>query len=261
MFIFVINLPSAIERRNFQHAQLSRLGLNFKFLDATSTNDINTTVYKKHAKDWQRPLKKTEVACYFSHRRAWDKVIESNQPALILEDDALLSRCVPGLLKELSNKQGVDLINFENARRKKFVAKNGEDIGCNSELLRLHQDRTGAAGYILWPSGAKKLIRCEQKKGIALADAHITSCNNLRAYQVEPTPIIQLEQCEYYGIQNSAHQTASISSIDITRNSKGNWFFRLKRIFSQIKLGVRQLMLLRKTNRRYIKINNSDFLN
>jgi hypothetical protein len=23
--------------------------------------------YKKHAKDWQRPLKNTEVACYYSH--------------------------------------------------------------------------------------------------------------------------------------------------------------------------------------------------
>jgi len=261
MNIFIINLPNAVERRDFQQDQLSKLNLDFEFLNATSTNDIDTIIYKKHAKDWQRPLKQTEVACYYSHRNAWNKVIESNQPALILEDDALLSKCVSSLLKELSNKQDVDLINFENARRKKFVAKSGESIGCNSALIRLYQDRTGAAGYILWPSGAKKLIRCEQKKGIALADAHIASCNNLRAYQVEPAPIIQLEQCEYYGIQNPTDQIASKSSIDIARNSKGNWFFWLKRISSQIKLGIRQLTLLGKSNRRYIKINNSDFLN
>ena len=259
MDILIINLPSAVERRNFQQDQLSKLNLNFEFLDATSTNDIDTTIYKKHAKDWQRPLKQTEVACYYSHRNAWNKVIESNQPALILEDDALLSKCIPSLLKELTHKENTDLINLENARRKKFVGKFGEAITCNSKLFRLYQDRTGAAGYILWPSGAKKLIQCEQNKGIALADAHITACNDLHAYQVEPSPIIQLEQCEHYNISNPTNQNASLSSIDIVRNSKGNWFFWLKRIYSQIKLGLRQLILIRISNRRYIKINSSDF--
>jgi hypothetical protein len=38
--------------------------------------------YKKHAKDWQRPLKNTEVACYYSHQNAWGKIIQSNEPML-----------------------------------------------------------------------------------------------------------------------------------------------------------------------------------
>ena len=193
MNILVISLPSAKERRNFQQKQLSKLGLDFKFLDATSTNDISKSTYRQHYQDWQRPLKETEVACYYSHRHAWDNVIQSNQPALILEDDALLSKCVSELLKDLYSRRDVDLINFENRGRKKFVSRSGEFITCNSKLLRLYQDRTGAAGYILWPSGAKKLIQCEEKNGIALADAHITACNNLIAYQVEPSPIIQLD--------------------------------------------------------------------
>jgi hypothetical protein len=41
------------------------------------------------------------------------------------------------------------------------------------------------------------------KKGIALADAHITDCHNIKAYQVEPTPIIQLDQCRDYAIQTN----------------------------------------------------------
>jgi glycosyl transferase family 25 len=81
------------------------------------------------------------------------------------------------------------------------------------KLFRLYQDRAGAAGYILWPQGAKKLLQCEQKKGIALADAHITDCHNIKAYQVEPTPIIQLDasgkQGRYVRIQlfDSDYQT------------------------------------------------------
>ena len=107
MDILVISLISAKERRNFQQDQLSKLGLDFKFLDATSTNDIDKSIYKQHYQDWQRPLKKTEVACYYSHRYAWDRIIQYNQPALILEDDALLSKCVPSLLLELSTFRAI----------------------------------------------------------------------------------------------------------------------------------------------------------
>jgi glycosyl transferase family 25 len=260
MNILIINLPSAIERRNFQQEQFSKLSLNFEFLDATSTSDISTATYKKHAKDWQRPLQKTEVACYFSHRNAWDKVIESNQPALILEDDALLSNCAPELLRALSNKKDVDFITLENRTRKKFVSKIHKNIICNSKLLRLYQDRTGAAGYILWPSGAQKLIQREQKKGIALADAHITACHNLHAYQVEPAAIIQLDVCEFYDIKSSTREAISKSTVSNLNNPRGDWYFWIKKIYLQIKLGLYQLTLIFKSERRYIKIKKSDFL-
>ena len=83
MQIFVINLPSAIERRKLQKDQLDKLGLEYKILDATSVEDINEATYKKHYFDWQRPLRKAEVACYYSHRSAWNKVIKNRKPALI----------------------------------------------------------------------------------------------------------------------------------------------------------------------------------
>ena len=98
MNVFVINLSSAIERRQFQEEQLLSLALDHQILSATSTDDINDETYKRHYFDWQRPLKNTEVACYYSHRSAWNKVIKTDRPALILEDDALLSQCVPKFL-------------------------------------------------------------------------------------------------------------------------------------------------------------------
>jgi len=259
MNILIISLLSAKERRDFQQNQLFQLGLEFEFLNATSIHDLNESIYKQHYKDWQRPLKTTEVACYYSHRRAWDRVIQINKPILILEDDALLSKCVPTLLKALLSRKDADLINFENRARKKFVSRSGESITCSSKLLRLYQDRTGAAGYVLWPSGAKKLIQCEEKKGIALADAHITACNNLIAYQVEPSPIIQLDHCEYYDIKNPISNNASDSSVSSHNNPKGGVFFWHRRIYSQVKLGIRQLFLVTLSTRRYIKIDKKGF--
>lgn len=260
MNIFVINLASATERREFQQRQLTQLGLEFEFINATTINDIDEKTYQKHYYDWQRPLQKAEVACYFSHRYAWKKVIQSNEPALILEDDALLSRSTPKLLAELADSKDTDLINLENRSRKKIIAKTGKKITCDSKLFRLYQDRTGAAGYILWPQGAKKLIQHEQQKGIALADAHIATCYSIRAYQVEPSPVIQLDQCEHYGIQNSVNNIAKNSTISSNYRLKGSWFFRIKRIYFQLKLGLRQLVLIAKVERRYIKIRKNDFV-
>ena len=259
MTILIISLTGAKQRREFQTQQLSELNLDFQFLDATSVDDIDETVYAQHYQDWQRPLKTTEVACYYSHQHAWNKVIQANQPALILEDDAVLSKCVPELLADLLNRTGVDLINFENRGRKKFVSRTAENIACNSKLLRLYQDRTGAAGYLLWPSGAKKLLQCEQQTGIALADAHITACYSLRAYQVEPAAAIQLDHCDYYHIHNPSSQALAKSTVSSQINRKGGWRFWLKRLIHQLKLGWRQLGLLRVADRRYIAINTKDF--
>jgi glycosyl transferase family 25 len=257
--IFVINLPHAVKRHKLQKNQLIKLGLEYKILNATSADDISEATYKKHYFDWQRPLRKTEVACYFSHRSAWDKVIRSGEPALILEDDAILSIFLPKLLDSLNKIKNTDLINLENRSRKKFVSRSYVEIECNSKLLRLYQDRTGAAGYILWPSGANKLIQLENNSGIGLADAHITACHTLKAYQVEPSPIIQLDQCEDYGISNTYSHTVSKSTVSILDNYRGSAYFILKRLLYQLRLALRQLFILTKSERRYILIRNSDF--
>jgi len=257
--IFVINLPDAVKRHELQKDQLNKLGLEYKILYATSADDISEATYKKHYFDWQRPLRKTEVACYFSHRLAWDKVIRSGEPALILEDDAILSIFLPKLLDSLNKIKSTDLINLENRSRKKFVSRSYVEIECNSKLLRLYQDRTGAAGYILWPSGANKLIQLEKNSGIGLADAHITACHTLKAYQVEPSPIIQLDQCKGYGISNTYSHTVSKSTVSILDNYRGGPYFILKRLLYQLRLALRQLFILTKSERRYISIRNSDF--
>tara|TARA_B100000787_G_scaffold122797_1_gene92332 strand:- start:1674 stop:2459 length:786 start_codon:yes stop_codon:yes gene_type:complete len=257
--IFVINLPGATERTKLQKDQLTKLNLKFEIITAMTVEDISKDTYKKHFFDWQRPLRKTEVACYFSHKSAWNRVIKSKEPALILEDDAILSRFLPKLLDNLNSIQNTDLINLENRSRKKFVSRSYKDIACQSKLLRLYQDRTGAAGYILWPSGAKKLIQFEINKGIGLADAQITSCYSLKGFQVEPSPIIQLDQCKDYGISNSFTNVISKSTVSFSQNKSGGIYFILKRLFFQLKLASRQLLILPISKRRYISIRNSDF--
>jgi len=259
MKLLIINLKDEKNRRAFQNEQLSFYGFDYEFLNAFSVDDISKEIYEKNSKDWQRPLKKTEVACYYSHREAWMRVLKNNQPILIMEDDALISKHLVSLLSILKQEQNADLINLENRGRKKFVSKIAKPIGNHTKLLKLYQDRTGAACYILWPSGAKKLLECENNKGIALADAQITACHQINAFQVEPAAAIQLDYCEHYQIKNPTNQVLAESSVSSRYNKKGHWSFWIRRLYNQLKLGLRQLSLVGRAQRRFIDINPRDF--
>jgi len=262
MKIFIINLPNAIERRQFQEEQLSKLDLDYEILKATSIDDISDETYDKHYFDWQRPLRNSEVACYFSHRSAWQKIIDNNIPALILEDDALLSKHTPDILNSISELSHIDLVQLEIRGRKKLIKDHGNKISSTHTLYRLYQDRTGAAGYVLWPSGAKKLLEHESVYGIGLADANIASCYNIKSYQVEPAAIIQLDQCHYYSMHNPYARDLSKSTVSSTRNPKGSFYFWKKRISAQLKIGLHMVKILSSTrsSRRFIKIRSDDFL-
>jgi len=262
MKIFIINLPKSKERLEFQKEQMEKLELGFEIIEAVSANDLRPKSHIFEIHRWQRPLRDVEVACYASHRLAWDKVIHMNRPALIIEDYALLSSEVPRLLKELESYNHADIVNLEVRNRKKFVSTRGKKINNHSKIYKLYQDRTGAAGYILWPSGAEKLIQCEYNKGIALADAHITACHSLAAYQIEPAAIIQLDQCNSYNVKinNGNLKTLSMSNISSPYAPKGSFKFKMRRILAQLRIGWKVLMIIYKSRRRYIRVNSNDFI-
>ncbi|BAS67678.1 MAG: hypothetical protein DSY43_03810 [Gammaproteobacteria bacterium] len=257
MNIFIINLPDATERREFQQKQLTELGLNFEIINATSINDISEDTYKKHYYDWQRPLQKTEVACYFSHQKLWTKIAEGNQPALILEDDVALSKYTPNILKELEKRTNLEMVNLEVFEKKKTIAKISQTIG-NHQLFCLYQDKAGAAAYVLYPKGAKKLLQHQQKHGIALADAHLHNCPSLQSYQIEPACAVQSMFCQKYGIEQ--YDIVNTSCIEYKKSKeKRSFIFRVKRIVGQVKLGFRQLSFVAKSDKRYIEVRIDDF--
>jgi glycosyl transferase family 25 len=259
MQILIINLANATVRRKFQKGQLKKLGLSYQISNAVSTDDISDKIYKDHYFDWQRPLRNVEVACYYSHRSAWQKIIDNNKPALILEDDALLSKHSAEVLESLTEFTDADFVQLEIRNRKKLIAKEGVKITPRHKLHRLYLDRTGAAGYVLWPTGARKLIERENKHGIGLADAHITACYGLISYQVEPAVIIQLDQCENYKIippiETESHILNQPKPV-----YEHKLFFKFKRIISQLRMLVRQLRHSVKCNRRMIFLKIENFL-
>jgi len=260
--IYIVNLPKDQLRREFQKKQLQHLKMDYEFINAVSTNDIDKDTYKKHQYDWQRPLRDVEVACYYSHQYLWQKIIDTDEPALILEDDALLSKNMPEILNKLSSLENIDYINLEVVGRRKLVSNEAMDLpSCNFKLYRLYMDRNGTGGYVLYPSGAKKLLNLEKKIGIGLADSHINSCYNLLAYQIEPASVIQLDQCEQYGMIPPLDIKSNIGTLKKPKiRLKDKLYFTAKRISAQLRQAFQQIIHLYHAQKREIKIDKKDFI-
>lgn len=267
MKVLIINLAQSTDRLNQQKAQFARLGLDFVRLPAVSAEDISEDFYLKHIKYGQRLIKRTEMACFLSHQKAWQTVLECNCPCVILEDDAVLVHDFAQVLadiEKLPNHQ-MDLINLEVQPRQKIVGKQPICRITHGQyaIYQLWLEKNGTGGYVLFPSGAKKLLALATRK-LALADAFIYSCPNLQMYQIEPAVLLQDVICPFYDVPIQSPPVSLIRTLpnhsDFHPNLLWRCQFKKNRILTQISLGLRTLMALAKGKKRTIAVNKDKFI-
>lgn len=204
--VYIISLAAAQHRRAFQEAQAQRLGFEPIWQAAMDAQDLSDEEFLQHAFRWQRPLKKTEVGCFLSHLRVWQRIAKSYGPAVILEDDVILSEYWYQDILTLGQTSCADYICLETWGKK--ILGQSEYVD-DMKIQRLHLNSAGAAGYLLWPSGALMLIERYQKNGAALADAFINEFRGWRAWQLVPANLVQMNVAVHFG-QPAAISTASL---------------------------------------------------
>jgi len=265
MRIIIINMPSAEKRLQFQQDQMKKLGLEFERFEAITANTLPNTFPNNYWDTWERPLGLGERACLLSHRTLWTNIETSGKPALILEDDVLLSSKLPALLQTLdemgANPNQYQHLSLEVRNRKKLVAKRFKELSNpRLNIHRMYQDRTGAAAYILWPQGATELLK-HTKKRAGLADAMISSAYKMNAYQIEPACALQFDMCKYYDLRSPFEtKSATYGTLHSDKpHFKQRMLYRFRRFKSQLSLGFRHLSNALKSERRHIKLDISDF--
>jgi len=122
---------------------------------------------------------------------------------LILEDDAVLARSIPDILKNLESITVIDHLTLEARGRRKLLGKSHIPIGHGVSGHRLYLDKHGAAAYVLWPSGAQKLMK-RTKRGAAPAEGMAQWAYTLASYQADPACAVQLDMAEAYGLVHDA---------------------------------------------------------
>ncbi len=257
MLCLVINLDSARERLGFMAQQLDDFGLAWERLAALTAPEASAERPTCYWNRWERPLKDTEKACFLSHVSAWERVARDGVPMLILEDDALLSRRVPPLLAAVETRTGVDHLSLEVRGRKKLVGNLAEPLADGLATRPLYQDRSGAAAYILWPEGAKKLLsRARRAPGIA--DAVICAAYEIRSYQTEPACAVQLDQCGELGLTPPIETRSSIAAGRPAPAGRSTGH-RLRRAAAQLRMGLRALAHFHHARPRKIPFEPADF--
>jgi glycosyl transferase, family 25 len=150
----VINLARSPARLARISSQLERLKLPFERFAAVEGRDIDPDATQAFSRrDYQRRHGKhptpCEIGCHLSHMGAMRRFLESGAEfALILEDDAILSDALPGVLSGLERLAGewnIALLygNYPGA------AQTLERVGRNHELVGFLARETGAVAYAL----------------------------------------------------------------------------------------------------------------
>lgn len=206
--VYIISLASAKHRRAFQEAQAQRLGFGPIWSEAVSAIDISDEFFLQHAFQWERALKKTEVACFMSHLNLWRIIAVGNSPAVVLEDDVILGGHWFENIRTLAQNAQADCICLE-AWGKKMLGTT-QMVG-HLKLRRLHLNSAGAAAYLLWPSGAKRLLSKYEQQGVALADAFINQIYNWSVWQLVPANAVQMNVAPDYGLPELPYSESLIA--------------------------------------------------
>ncbi len=240
MRALVLNLAERTERLAFQAAQLDRLGLAWDRIEAVTPESVSPPLSDAYWSRWQRPMRPAEAAALLTHAQAWRLVADSDEPRLVLEDDAVLMPAAPAFLARVESLDGIDHVSLEVRGRRKLLG----DRHPEAPMRRLWQDRTGAAAYLLWPAGARKLL-ARQARAPSLADGLICAAYDLVSWQADPALAAQLDICARYSVAPPIETTSSIgctgrsslSELDPAARRR----FRARRIGAQFRMGLRRL--------------------
>lgn len=252
--VIVINRRQDVDRLAFMTSQLDDLHLRFMRLEAFTPETMPDGIDPDYWERWQRPMSDGEKACFLSHRAAWEWVAEHG-PALILEDDAALATQVPDLLRNLETTSGIEHLSLEVRARHKLLSKTSIPVAHGVTGHRLYLDRTGAAAYVLWPEGARKLLH-RAKRAPAIADGMICQAYNLRSFQTCPAMAMQLDMLETYGIE---------SGIETTSNTRGKRKKRkslrqtVRRLAAQLGMLIRRIRYAPVAKKRFVPVRAEFF--
>lgn len=225
-----INLDRATERRQFMERQGERLGLALDRFSALSADDIDDARFEALAMRWERPLTRVEIALLMSHATLWQRAVDTNAPLAVFEDDAVLSHRLPGFLKQ--DLPAYDLINLEYFGRRKFFRR----YGSTGEISDVARDKAGSAAYVVFPSGARKLLKALERHA-APSDAFIYTGGRVEIAQAEPALAIQAHILAKKGIDPGIETVTQIykkrKPVPLERKT---WFYGWRRSVTQLRL-------------------------
>ncbi|MDZ5459072.1 glycosyltransferase family 25 protein [Azohydromonas lata] len=164
MPVYVINMPSAAQRRRRMQAALQAVGLQAEWVQAVVGRELDAQTLdalyapRLNRRQFYRPLTPGEIGCYASHLKVWQLMVQRGQPcALVLEDDVALEPALPAVLQALALRADWDMV--------KLVGRDNEapaqrlPLAGGAELVRYRRVPSLTGAYAISLEGARKLTQ------------------------------------------------------------------------------------------------------
>ena len=163
---FIIHLKRAESRKAHVEGLIKASPLTAEIVDAVDGKELSpaerSAVYVRqlHRPIYPFELRDTEIGCFLSHRRCWQRIVELDLPfGMIFEDDAKLDPQLAARALEVSSKH-IDqygYIQFPVRPIADGAKRIAEANGCRLLLPKLTPLR--ASGQIVSQSAAKHLLK------------------------------------------------------------------------------------------------------
>src|SRR5690606_8585679 len=158
MYIRVISLSTALERRKHIQTEFGNQNINFEFFDALTPDLAFPLAQQLGLKFNPEILTKGELACFMSHVSIWKEMIDENIPyAAIFEDDVFLGEQAHKFLNNCTWIESEwNIIKTEAFAERVFLTGKAKQIPeSEREIVQLSGQNLGTAGYILSLQGAQ----------------------------------------------------------------------------------------------------------
>lgn len=159
MKIFVISLERSTQRRKLIQERLSKLGLEFEIITAVDGRNLTESEVILATRPLSYAIERGEIGCSLSHLSVYARMIAGDvRSALILEDDAIPSQDLPGILNHLERESVDEPLVTILTPPGQYVAHADQQLSNAYSIHRLVEG-TGAYGYVVNLAAAEKLIR------------------------------------------------------------------------------------------------------
>lgn len=206
MRILVINLMRATERRQKMERQAADLGMHFDFLEAVDGKIISDAEralvdHTKRKSITPYPLSDNEIACWLSHKKAMQELVQSKESMLaITEDDAQLTADFPRILAAIEKQAGsFDLIDLHRNFKRGEIFVPCRDLVPGFALGRVGYTHMKATAYVISRAGAEKFLNYAKNFAHAVdKEMHRYWANGLDIYGLENPVAKEMDEGHSY---------------------------------------------------------------
>ncbi len=192
----VINLSRHRDRLSWFMSNAFDIGLSIERLEAVDASDPGNFEDISAFRGENSTLSTAEAACFLSHRRAWQLLLNLKTKYLaVFEDDAHLAKDLPALLLPENIPPGIELVRLEEPCGKVSLARRAISTFGGRNLHRVLTRAYGAAGYIISRHCAERLLAdtstCAHPVDVVLFDDNWPTFKEFGVFQVVPAACVQ----------------------------------------------------------------------